>query len=261
MIRKILAAIFGLLALFGLLVGFITYRIFRLFKKPVSPEEREKIQRTFFKTLFLLLGYVAKSDGRISETEIALTESLMSKMGLTAEHRKEAIQLFKTGAGADFNPDEALRQFREDCSRSRNLTQMLLVYLINLAIADGQLQQAEAAVLRRIAEGLGISSFAFEQILGMIQAQNSFGGGQHQYTGGGSQAPRPDQLALAYKALGVSSSASDAEVKKAWRKLMSEYHPDKLIGQGMPQDMIKEATERSQEVQAAYDLIKKSRGR
>src|SRR5690606_40743728 len=67
----------------------------------------------------------------------------------------------------------------------------------------------EATVLRRIAEGLGISNFAFEQILGMIQAQNSFGGGQHQYTGGGSQAPRPDQLALAYKALGVSASASD----------------------------------------------------
>lgn len=261
MIRKILAALFGLLALLGLLAGFIIYRIFRLFKKPVSAQEREKIQRTFFTTLFSLLGYVAKSDGRISETEIALTESLMSKMGLTAEHRKEAIHLFKAGAEASFNPDDTLRQFRVDCARSRNLTQMLLVYLINLAIADGELDKAEAVVLRRIAEGLGISSFAFEQILGMIQAQNHFGGGHYQHTGSSQQAPRRDQLALAYKALGVTPQASDAEVKKAWRKLMSEYHPDKLIGQGLPEDMIKEATERSQEVQAAYDLIKKSRVR
>ena len=57
----------------------------------------------------------------------------------------------------------------------------------------------------------------------------------------------------------MSKDSTDAEVKRAYRKLMSQYHPDKLIGQGMPEDMIAMATEQSKEIQVAYDLIKKSR--
>jgi DnaJ like chaperone protein len=63
----------------------------------------------------------------------------------------------------------------------------------------------------------------------------------------------------AYKALGVSKDSSDAEIKRAYRKLMSQYHPDKLIGQGMPEDMIAMATEQAKDIQLAYDLIKKQR--
>jgi DnaJ like chaperone protein len=97
----------------------------------------------------------------------------------------------------------------------------------------------------------------------MLNAQNAFrqeqGSSQGSYQRAGQQVPRADELALAYQALGVEKTATDAEIKKAYRKLMSEYHPDKLIGQGLPEDMIKAATERAQEIQAAYDLIKKSR--
>jgi len=107
-------------------------------------------------------------------------------------------------------------------------------------------------------------------LLRMINAQNAFGqgyqssggyqsGGEQNYSGSYSGGARVDDLALAYQALGVEQSASDAEIKKAYRKLMSEYHPDKLIGQGLPEDMVKAATERAQEIQAAYELIKKSR--
>ena len=58
----------------------------------------------------------------------------------------------------------------------------------------------------------------------------------------------------------MTKDNSDTEIKKAYRRLIREYHPDKLMGQGLPEAMIKEATERSQEIQAAYDMIKKSRG-
>ena len=59
--------------------------------------------------------------------------------------------------------------------------------------------------------------------------------------------------------MGVSSNSTDSEIKKVYRKLVSENHPDKLIGQGMPDDMIKLATERTQEIRKAYELIQASR--
>jgi DnaJ like chaperone protein len=64
----------------------------------------------------------------------------------------------------------------------------------------------------------------------------------------------------AYNMLYVEKSASDAEVKKAYRRQMNKHHPDKLTARGMPEEMIKLATEKTQEIKSAYDLIKKQRG-
>ena len=75
----------------------------------------------------------------------------------------------------------------------------------------------------------------------------------------GGQSTSASALEDAYKALGVSKDSTDQEIKRAYRKLMSQYHPDKLMGQGVPEEMIAVATEQAQEVQTAYDLIKKHR--
>lgn len=262
MIGKIIGGVLGfmtggpVLMIVGLWLGHMFDKARRRMAEAASPEEMIKIQQTFFESVFLLMGHVAKSDGHISETEISLTQSLMEQMGLTAEHKREAIRLFKLGAESDFNLDDCLNHFRAVCGGRRNLSQMLLVYVINLAIADGGADEAEIAILRKIAQGVGYSSFAFEQILRMIRAQNQF----NNEGAGRSDTPTADRLTAAYEALGVEKTVTDAELKKAWRKLMSEYHPDKLTGQGMPEDMVKAATVRSQEIQTAYDVIKKSRG-
>ena len=269
MIGKVLGFIAGIFmgGPFGAIIGAVLGHFFIDRKRQAAPkmssEHLQAVQTSFFTTVFLLLGYLAKSDGRVSETEVQLTEALMEKMGLTPEHRREAIRLFKAGAAEDFNLDTVMTEFKQHCGASPNLINMLLVNLVNLAMADGVLDELEARVLRQIAEQLGFSRFAFEQLLRMLNAQNSFRQEQGQYQGqsqsGYQRPPRPDELALAHEALGVEKTATDAELKKAYRKLMSEYHPDKLIGQGMPDDMVKAATERTQEIQAAYDLIKKSR--
>ncbi len=242
-------------ALIGLYIGHQFDRGLGGFINPISAEEQQRIGACYFQTTFSLLGYLAKSDGRVSKAEIAQAEALMANMGLASEHRLEAIELFKAGAQSDFSLERTMQRFVGLCGRHNNLKQSLLNYLISLALADGELHSAEYQALQKIAAYLGFSKRLFDKFLEMIMAQSQF-----RASGSASdRASSAGQLNAAYKALGVSASNSDAEVKKAYRKLLSENHPDKLIGQGMPDDMIKLATERTQEIRKAYELIVASR--
>jgi DnaJ like chaperone protein len=113
-----------------------------------------------------------------------------------------------------------------------------------------QLLRSSTLNVKEIATRLGYDRATFRHLVDMVLNQTQFAGDQ---TGAATA------LDNAYKALGVSKESSDAEIKRAYRKLISQYHPDKLIGQGMPEDMIAMATEQAKEIQLAYDLIKKSR--
>jgi DnaJ like chaperone protein len=239
--------------LLGLLAGhFFDKGLVELDRHPPQ-QQRAEAQHVFYETVFLLMGHLAKADGHISEQEVAQAEGFMTQMGLTDEHRREAIGLFKQGAAGDFSIDDTMIRFQSRCGHYRQLQRVLLEYLFHIAFADGELHAAERQSLEKIAGWLGITGPLFEQLLRMYHAQYGFAAG----AGGGRGGA--DHLADAYQALGISDSASDRELKRAYRKLMSEHHPDKLIAQGVPEDMLKVATEKSQEISAAYDLIVKMR--
>jgi len=222
---------------------------------------KTKRQSLFFKTAFTLMGKIAKADGRVSEQEIDHVEKFMTQLNMSPAHRKQAIDHFKAGSKADFDIEPLIAEFNQATVQSPNLKQMLMVYLARVALADGQLHQDEASLMQKIAQQLGYSAETFAQLMAMLQGQDQFAGGGYQQTGAGGMGGFTSAGALdaAYQALGVSKDNTDAEIKKAYRRLIREYHPDKLMGQGLPEAMIKEATERSQEIQAAYDLIKRSR--
>lgn len=218
-----------------------------------SPENIERIKASFFETTFLLSGFVAKADGRVSEQEVEHTELIFQHMNLDQAQRKRAIDLFRQGAAAEFEPRPVISDFLLACGPQRQLQQTLLLFLISVALADQKLEPTEKAALERIAVMMGFGSGRLEQLLRMAQAQEHFHGED------GYVAQPGTSLEDAYAALGVEKSATDRELKQAYRRRMSENHPDKLIARGVPEDMIKLATERSQEIQAAYEMIKRTR--
>jgi len=239
-----------ILALIAFFAVIILRRLIVLGPGALNPLGAAKRKSTFLETAFLLMGSLAKADGRISEEEVRHTEHIFAQLGLTSEHREQAINLFKKGSAADFDLNATLEKFMQVCGSTRSLRHALLAYLITLALADGDYHPEEEKLLEQIATRLKFNLAAFQQLLDMIRNQHQFAGGK---------VPTKNVLESAYKALGVSESASDQELKKAYRKLMSQNHPDKLIGQGLPEDMIKVATERSKEIQKAYEVIKNHR--
>jgi len=255
---KIIAGLLGLLVggPIGLVVGvFIGHSFDKGLVKTLqfgSPENIERIKTSFFETTFLLLGHLAKADGRISQQEIDHTETLFSQMGLSSEQRTHAKELFRAGAATGFNLEQTVASFIHSCGPQKKLQQTLLLFLISLALADQGIDESEHKALQNIARLMGFSVAQLEQLLRMVQAQGQF------HTGAAGQSSA-SSLSNAYEALGVSESATDKEVKRAYRKLMSQNHPDKLIAQGVPEDMIKIATEKSQDISGAYELIRKHR--
>jgi len=240
--------IFG--ALLGLFIGSFIDRIRVYGSGGMNPLQNALRQAVFLETVFVSMGKLAKADGRVSREEIDHVEQFMQKLGMTETHREQAIKLFKQGADPAFDIYPACRRFISVCGHTKNLREVLLAYLIVMALADGHFHPAEEALLTEIAGHLGYGPDAFKQMIEMVLNQSHFGGGK---------VTTAAALDDAYKALGVNKDSTDAEVKRAYRKLMSQYHPDKLMGQGVPEDMIAMATEQAKEIQLAYDMVKKSR--
>ncbi|MBP6057235.1 MAG: co-chaperone DjlA [Nitrosomonas sp.] len=243
--------IFGFLGIFlGYFIGSFIDRFRTFGSGGMNPFNAPRRQSVFLETVFILMGKLAKADGRVSETEVSHVQQFMQKLGMTPDHRLKAIALFKQGAAVDYDIHPKINEFLAVCGYSNNLKQMLLVYLIIMGLSDGHLNAAEEELLKEVAGRLGYSQIAFRQLLEMVLNQAHFAGGQ---------STSASALEDAYKALGVSKENTDQEIKRAYRKLMSQYHPDKLMGQGVPEEMIAVATEQAQEVQTAYDLIKRHR--
>jgi len=207
--------------------------------------DQERVQAAFFTTTFSVMGHVAKADGQVSAQEIAAAKNIMAQMQLSPDQRKAAIQFFDQGKADDFPLEEILRQFKKECHGRRNLIQMFVEIQISTALADGKVDAAEKRIIYTIGEILGFARSEIDHLFNMASAQ-------------GASASDSLTLTQAYKILGVEKGSSLAEVKKAYRRLMSQHHPDKLVSKGLPDEMIQLATEKTQEIRKAYDLIKKN---
>ena len=233
-------------------------------------------QDLFMQTTFAVLGHLSKSKGRVTEEDIQLANQLMIQLKLDDVGRKLAQDAFRRGKESDFPIRQVIREFRIGCGQRADLLRMFLQVQVQAAFADSELHENEKEVLYVIAEELGLSRMQFEQMIAMEMAARAFtqggfyqqyqqgayqGGYQYQQqNSGGYQHASGPTLNDAYKVLGVTESDEQNTVKRAYRRLMNEHHPDKLVAKGLPPEMMEMAKEKTQQIQAAYDLICKAKG-
>ena len=220
----------------------------------LNPGDQHRVQMAFFTATFSVMGHIAKADGHVSPEEISLANRVMNEMALTSDMRATAINLFQQGKQADFPLNDVLAQFYKECHRRTDLIRMFLEIQLQAAFADGTLAVSEERLLLHICSQLRISRFDYERLKIQLLAQQRFQGRSY-YT---KNTPQKTSLQDAYGVLGLKPSASKAEVKRAYRRLMSQNHPDKLVAKGLPEEMMRLAKEKTQKISKAYETIQKA---
>ena len=216
------------------------------FSNNFGPGNQQRVQAAFFSGAFSVMGYISKVDGKVSKSEIILAQQVMQHMQLSEDMIKVAKDLFNQGKQDNFNLDEVLEQFRVETHRRTHLIRMFLEIQIQAAYADGVFDKSEHNALKYIAEKLHFPLHELENLIQQFSASKS-----------GSKGISIDD---AYKVLGIDESLDDKEIKRAYRRLLAQHHPDKLVAKGLPEEMQKLANEKTQEIISAYEVIKKHRG-
>ncbi|WP_100656075.1 co-chaperone DjlA [Alteromonas flava] len=224
-----------------------------------TDKDNFKQQAIFFHTLFATLGHLAKADGAVTQSEIAVASRLMDEMGLSGETREAAQAAFREGKAADYPIQATITEFVDSCHGRRDIIQIVLEILIQACFSDGQLSQAEYNVLVKVAKAAGFRRQELDYLIRMYEAEVRFrqaGPRQNRSQSYNEQQRSAD----AYQILGVAPNADHATIKKAYRKLMSAHHPDKLMSKGLPEQAMQVAKQKAQDIQQAYEYIKESRG-
>ncbi len=242
---------------------------------------------------FSFMGYIARGAGRINEEHIGSAYSVMEMMQLDENARKTAMTAFNAGKQPDFNIDAKVAELKAIIGDNDAFVDYILEIQIQVALSDGVLAKQEHDRLIILAASLGVSVQSMERLITIRYSEMMFSqrfrnsGYDYQqssqenyqndrnssYESGYGKGYSEDEsrsyngnyssqskLDAAYKVLGIEKSASDDDVKKAHRRLMLKYHPDRLASQGLTEEMIRMYTEKAKDIQAAFDLIKKERG-
>ncbi|WP_354696422.1 co-chaperone DjlA [Elongatibacter sediminis] len=252
---KIIGTVVGIFrgGLMGAVIGFVFGHLVDRFLGGILGVGATR--EAFFDGLFSALGHLAKADGRVSESEIRMVESLMARMQITGEERRRAIRLFNQGKQAGFDLEAGLRPFAQHAMARPDLRRMFMEILVEAAFSSGEATENELAVLQRVARDLHIAPAWFAAMLQARGGSAGAGSGRR-----GAAGVVRGSLEQAYAQLGLKPGAGDAEVKRAYRKLVSQYHPDKLVARGLPEEMMEMARSRVRDINTAYDQIKEARG-
>jgi DnaJ like chaperone protein len=209
-----------------------------------------EIRTAFYDTTFAVMGHLAKFDGRVSEQEISAARAVMRFLALDESQTAQAIHCFGRGKASGYTLAAEVGHLRELCAREPQLLRFFMELQVRAAIAGNGLVEPIRGRLWLVGEALGISAQELAHLELIERARVATPAGR----------PAGSALRQAYELLGIDASASDEAVKKAYRRQMSENHPDKLVARGLPESMQELAKENTQRVREAYETIAASRG-
>lgn len=289
MIGKIAGTVFGYLlirhvigAIVGCAIGHLFDQALQRIKDKGNVEAflvgSDGKQSIFFYTTFSVMGHVAKASGRVTPEHIQTATDFMAQMRLSPSQIEEAKSAFREGKLLGFPLKKKLNQFKSQFGDRKDLCQFFLEIQIQTAYCDAVLEQAEYELLEKVAKQLGFNQRSLKQLIAMWEAEIRFQQykkaqqekykkydrrqqyREHQEHQQRRQAASEEPSLLdAYAVLGVSERDSSRDIKRAYKKLMAQNHPDKLVAKGLPPEMMEVAKQKTQDIQAAYEIVKKAR--
>jgi len=236
---KLIGAVLGAIIGRGLLGAIVGFLIGHQFDRKSAGAQRSgsrgvpsrDFQRLFFRATFQVMGHVAKADGRVTEQEIDAARDAMRRFSLGEREMRRAIELYTEGKSADFPLEAALATLRAGTAGREDLRRLFLQIQLEAALRGGGLAAPVRGVFSRMCAALGVSPIEFAALEAMLRMRSYAGGA------GATARPPSDRLADAYQVLGVDAAASDADVTPAYRRLVSQNHPDKLVANGLPESI------------------------
>ncbi len=206
--------------------------------EPLQFEQTDQAQAAYFVCLFSILSKMAKADGVVTKEEINVVDQFISTLRLPEAEKQFARNIFTEAKKSPYKIDDFAAQLYQMNHGQPTVLVSFMDLLFKLASADGKMHEAEEAALYRLKQIFRISDAQFDNIRSVHFRHND----------------------MYYRILNCTKESPDDEIKKNYRKLVKEYHPDMIISKGMPEEFVMEATKKFQEIQTAYEKIKNERG-
>lgn len=200
--------------------------------------------------LFILLGRLAKCDGRVLESHIAQTRAEMRRLKLGTDQQRKAIQAFNRGKSGEDGLLLPLRRLRNRPEQVRDM----LAACWRLAATENPISERKRNLILLWGRWAGRTP---GEVLELQPRSGAQGSGQPRAA---MAVRRSSPYEAALELLGVGETAEPGEIKRAYRRLLSQYHPDKLAGAGASAEEVRLATDKTRELHSAYNLIRERHG-